>query len=92
MSALLYGIALQFKLDIRSKSLLITCYLVPLVFFLFMGGIFASIDSSYTETLIPAMTIFTITMSALTGFPPTLAEFVVLIGVVILLLKFKIRA
>ncbi len=74
MKALLYGIALQFKLDIRSKSLLITCYLVPLVFFLFMGGIFTSIDASYTKTLIAAMTIFTITMSALTGFPPTLAE------------------
>lgn len=74
MKALFYGIALQFKLDIRSKSLLITCYLVPLVFFLFMGGIFTSIDISYTKTLIPAMTIFTITMSAITGFPPSLAE------------------
>ena len=74
MKALFYGIALQFKLDIRSKSLLITCYLVPLVFFLFMGGIFTSIDASYIKTLISAMTIFTITMSALTGFPPSLAE------------------
>ena len=74
MKALLYGIALQFKLDIRSKGLLITCYIVPLVFFLFMGGIFTSIDASYTKTLIAAMTIFTITMSALTGFPPMLAE------------------
>lgn len=74
MKAMFYGIALQFKLDIRSKSLLITCYLVPLVFFLFMGGIFTSIDASYTKTLIQAMTVFTITMSALTGFPPSLAE------------------
>ncbi len=74
MKALFYGIAIQFKLDIRSKSMLITCYLVPLVFFLFMGGIFTSIDPSTTKTLISSMTIFTIIMSALMGFPPALAE------------------
>lgn len=33
MRAIFYGIGLQFKFDIRSKSMLITCYLVPLVFF-----------------------------------------------------------
>lgn len=38
MSAFLYGAALQWKLDIRSKALLITCYLVPLLFFAVMGG------------------------------------------------------
>ena len=74
MKALLYGIALQFKLDIRSKSMLITCYLVPLVFYFFMGGIFTSIDENATATLISSMTVFTITMSALMGLPPALAE------------------
>ena len=74
MKALFYGIALQFKLDIRSKSMLITCYLVPLVFFLFMGGVFTSIDPTSAQTLISSMTIFTITMSALMGLPPALAE------------------
>lgn len=74
MKALLYGTVLQFKLDIRSKSMLITCYLVPLVFFLFMGGIFTSIDPAATKTLISSMTVFTITMSALMGLPPALAE------------------
>ena len=74
MKALFYGIALQFKLDIRSKSMLITCYLVPLVFFLFMGGIFTSIDPNAAKTLISSMTVFTITMSALMGLPPALAE------------------
>ena len=29
----LYGVSLQWKLDIRSKTLLITCYIVPLLFF-----------------------------------------------------------
>ena len=43
MNEFLYGIALQWKLDIRSKSMLVTCYIVPLIFFLFMGGIFTSV-------------------------------------------------
>ena len=33
MNAFIYAVALQWKLDIRSKSLLITCYAVPLLFF-----------------------------------------------------------
>ncbi|MBD5132138.1 MAG: ABC transporter permease [Clostridiales bacterium] len=74
MKALFYGIGLQFKLDIRSKGMLITCYLIPLVFFLFMGGIFTSIDADAAKTLISSMTVFTITMSALMGLPPALAE------------------
>ena len=32
MRAFLYGVFLQWKLDIRSRTLLITCYLVPLLF------------------------------------------------------------
>ncbi len=32
MGAFLYGVFLQWKLDIRSKTLLITCYIVPLLF------------------------------------------------------------
>ena len=43
MSAFLYGLALQWKLDMRSRTLLITCYVVPLLFFAVMGGIFTSI-------------------------------------------------
>ena len=74
MRGLLYGICLQFRFDIRSKSMLITCYLVPLVFFFFMSGIFTSVDPTATETLISSMTVFIITMSALMGLPPALAE------------------
>ena len=74
MKAFLYGVGLQFKMDIRSKTMLITCYLVPLVFFFFMSGIFTSIDPSAVKTLIPSMTVFVITMSALIGLPPSLGE------------------
>ena len=74
MKAFLYGVGLQFKMDIRSKTMLITCYLVPLVFFFFMSGIFTSVDPSAVNTLIPSMSVFVITMSALIGLPPSLGE------------------
>lgn len=74
MSAFLYGVALQWKLDIRSKSLLITCYVVPLLFFAVMGGIFTSINPQAKDTLIPAMTVMGVSMGALVGVPPALAE------------------
>ena len=53
MSGFLYGVALQWKLDIRSRSLLVTCYVVPLIFFLLMGGIFTSVMPDMRSTLIP---------------------------------------
>ena len=74
MKALLYGIALQWKLDIRSKTLLITCYMVPLLFFAIMGGIFTSIMPESKDTLIPAMTVMGVSMGALIGLPPSLVE------------------
>ena len=74
MKAFLYGVGLQFKMDIRSKTMLVTCYLVPLVFFFFMSGIFTSIDPTAKETLIPSMSVFVVTMSALIGLPPSLGE------------------
>ena len=60
MKAFLYGVGLQFKMDIRSKTMLITCYLVPLVFFFFMSGIFTSVDPTAVNTLIPSMSVFVI--------------------------------
>ncbi len=74
MSAFLYGISLQWKLDIRSKTLLITCYIVPLLFFAIMGGIFTSVMPEARYTLIQSMTVFGVTMGALIGVPPSLVE------------------
>ena len=45
MNSYLYSLVLQWKLDIRSKSLLVTFYIVPLLFFLIMGGIFTSVST-----------------------------------------------
>ena len=74
MNAFTYGLLLQWKLDIRSKSLLITCYGVPLIFFLLMGGIFTSVMPEMKHTLIPAMIILGVSMGALIGLPPSLSE------------------
>ena len=74
MGAFLYGIYLQWKLDIRSKTLLITCYIVPLLFFAVMGGIFTSVMPEARYTLIQSMTVFGVTMGALIGLPPSLVE------------------
>lgn len=74
MSAFLYGLSLQWKLDIRSKTLLITCYIVPLLFFAIMGGIFTSVMPEARYTLIQSMTVFGVTMGAVIGVPPSLVE------------------
>ena len=74
MAAFLYGVLLQWKLDIRSKTLLITCYIVPLLFFFIMGGIFTSVMPDAKYTLIQSMTVFGVTMGALIGLPPSLVE------------------
>ena len=74
MRGFLYGIVLQLKLDIRSKTMLITCYLLPLIFFAFMGGVFTSINPEARYTLIQTMTVFVVSMGALVGFPPPLVE------------------
>ncbi len=74
MNAFLYGTVLQCKLDIRSKSLLITCYIVPLIFFALMGGIFTSVMPDMSETLIQSMIVMGVSMGAFIGLPPSLME------------------
>lgn len=74
MNAFLYGAALQWKLDLRNKRILITYYLVPLIFFFFMGGIFTSINPAAKNTLIQSMTVFGVTMGAFLGAPTPLTE------------------
>lgn len=74
MNGFLYGVALQWKLDIRSKSLLVTCYIVPLIFFLLMGGIFTSVMPEMRSTLIQSMIVMNVSMGAFIGLPPSLIE------------------
>lgn len=74
MIAFLYGAALQWRLDIRSRTLLVTCYAVPLLFFAFMGGIFTAVNPEMKQTLIQSMTVLGVSMGALTGLPPSIVE------------------
>lgn len=74
MGAFFYGLSLQWKLDIRSKTLLITCYIVPLMFYAFMGSIFTSIMPDAKDTLVQSMTIFGASMGSFIGLPPSLVE------------------
>lgn len=74
MRGFLYGIALQWRLDLRNKGIMITYYVVPIVFFTFMSGIFTSINPMAYKTLIPSMTVFGITMGSIIGYPNPLVE------------------
>ena len=74
MNGFLYSLALQWKLDIRSKSLLVTFYIVPLIFFLIMGGIFTSVIPEMGSTLIQSMIVMSVSMGAFLGLPPSLVE------------------
>lgn len=74
MGAFLYSVGLQWKLDLRNKEIFMTYYVVPLVFFGFMGGMFTSIDPNAYKTLIQSMTIFGVTMGAFLGSPIPLIE------------------
>lgn len=74
MTGFIYSVALQWKLDMRSKSLLITCYIVPLIFFLLMGGVFTSIMPEMKGTLIQSMVVMSVSMGAFIGLPPSLIE------------------
>lgn len=74
MRAFLYAAALQWRLDIRSKTLLITCYVVPLLFFAFMGSVFTAVNPEMQHTLIPSMSVMGVSMAALIGLPPSIVE------------------
>ena len=74
MTGFLYSLTLQWKLDIRSKSLLVTYYIVPLIFFLLMGGIFTSVMPEMGSTLIQSMIVMSISMGSFLGLPPSLIE------------------
>lgn len=69
-----YGLALQCRLDIRSRNMLVTCYLVPILFFFVMGGIFTSLMPETQATLASSMTVMGVSMGTLIGLPPSVAE------------------
>lgn len=74
MDAFLYGAGLQWKVDLRSRNVLIAMYVVPLLFLLIFGGVFTSVLPNGRETLLPMMTTFCLSMGALIGVPPAICQ------------------
>lgn len=75
MSAVFYEILLHWRLNLRSKEILVHFYVVPLIFYVFIGSIFTSIDPEAYKTIIPVMTVFGVSMGGLLGSPYPLIEF-----------------
>jgi len=75
MKAFIYTLYLKTKLDIKSTEILITYYLVPLLFFGIMGTVFTSTMPDAKHTIIASMTIFSITMGALIGTPGSITDY-----------------
>lgn len=67
--AFLIHIGLQFRMDFRERSMLMTFYLVPLIFYLVMGAVFSSINPDVKVTLSANMSLFAVTMGAVMGIP-----------------------
>jgi len=75
MKKFFYTLYLKLKLDFRNKEILITFYVVPLIFYAFMSIVFTSIMPESKGTLIASMSIFAVTMGALIGTPGTIIEY-----------------
>jgi ABC-2 type transport system permease protein len=60
---------IQLKIDIREKGTLLVYYVVPLIFYVVLGSVFASISPAMKSTLAATMIIFAITMGAVLGTP-----------------------
>lgn len=75
MTAFLYEIVLHWKLNFRNKEILVHFYLVPLIFYLFIGNIFVSINPEAYKTITSVMTVFAVTMGGVLGSPYSLVEF-----------------
>lgn len=69
MKAFLKYLGIQFRMDLRDRGVLMTYYLVPLLFFVVVGMVFSSINPLMKKTLAASMSIFAITMGAVMGTP-----------------------
>lgn len=66
---------LQWKLQLRDKSLVVPFFVLPFLFYLFMGNIFVSVMPEMKETLIASMSVFAITMGGLVALPMPILQF-----------------
>lgn len=74
MKAFMTILKIKTKMDFRSSDILITNYLVPILFFLVMGAVFTSIMPETKNTLIASMIVFSTTMGATIGVSASVNE------------------
>ena len=74
MSALIYGIRLQFSDGYPQQNAFGDLLSGAASFFAVMGGIFTSLMPEAKDTLIASMTVMGVSMGALIGVPPSLLE------------------
>jgi ABC-2 type transport system permease protein len=74
VTASAHHFSFEFRIGIRNRQMLFLMYMFPLVFYLFMGFLFAELDPSFGERLIPAMVIFAILAATLLGMPDSLVK------------------
>lgn len=67
MSALMYGTLLRFRMDLRTRDMLVACYMVPLLFYVVMGFVFTSILPDAHQTIIASMIIMGVSLGGLIG-------------------------
>lgn len=74
MSAFMNHFSFEFRTGIRSQTLLLMNYLLPLGFYTMMGLVMPEINPDFLETMIPAMVVFAILASTLLGLPDPLVN------------------
>jgi ABC-2 type transport system permease protein len=72
MNAFAHHLAYDFKTGVRDRSKLLMYYLFPLVFFVLVGGLMASVNPGFKQTMLPAMVLFAYMCSALLNLPTLL--------------------
>lgn len=74
MTAFLKQLMIQLSMDIRERGTLLVFYIVPLGFYAVVSSVFASVNPLIKPVLSATMVIFSITMGAVIGIPPSLVK------------------
>lgn len=74
MEVFAYSVLLQWKMNLRNKSVLLVYYMIPLGFWAFMGAIFSSINPMIKSELTQVLTVIAVSTGGLLGVPVALSE------------------
>jgi ABC-2 type transport system permease protein len=74
MKAFMLHFAMEFRATLRNRNLLLMNYLLPLSFYLLIGGMMVQINPFFGDQMIPAMVILTVLSGVIMGLPTNLVE------------------